>query len=235
MFLSQCFYRILTNFGENSVPSGRLPFTWHANDSVLDSIDSYDMQVSGHTYRYFRGEPLFPFGYGLSYSKFFYYNVSVYPSSIKPTFSDSDEIDVTVVVKNIGKVTCDEIVQVYVEWLDTPYPMPNIQLAAFKRVKLPIPLGRPVSVSLRLKKDHLSIFQDKENGFKLFPGRIKVYAGGVLPKSKFSIGFGKIVSTEIIVKGIVPKRKDGYDPQTPKNQYQLNPNPLKGVHAMTGM
>ncbi|CAD5124942.1 DgyrCDS13186 [Dimorphilus gyrociliatus] len=226
-------YRILTKFGQFSTPSGRLPFTWHANATAIDSIESYDMQVSGHTYRYFRGEPLFPFGYGLSYSKFHYYNVSVYPSQISTSMQDSEAISVTVMVKNIGRVSCDEIIQVYVEWLETPFPMPNIELVAFKRKDLPATIGRPITETFTLTKKHLSIFQDKENGFKLFPGKIRIYAGGILPKSRFSNYFGAYASTILNVKGPGLRRPENYDPQTPKYQYQLNPKPIRGQHPLT--
>src|SRR5262249_40999441 len=90
-------------------PSGRLPQTWYRSDPDLPSILDYDIIRSQRTYQYFRGSPLYPFGYGLSYTSFRYSDLRTSTRSA----GTSDTVDVTVHVTNTGSRAGDEVVQLY--------------------------------------------------------------------------------------------------------------------------
>src|SRR6202012_5045530 len=92
-------------------PSGHLPVTFYAGVDQLPPFDSYDMK--GRTYRYFTGKPLFPFGYGLSYTKFEYRDLSV-----SAHVDGGQPVDADVTVTNTGKLTGDEVVQLYLNFPD---------------------------------------------------------------------------------------------------------------------
>ena len=100
-------------------PSGKLPVTFYQSVAQLPEVEDYNME--GHTYRYFRGEPLFPFGYGLSYTDFHYGAGKVHDGVLEFT------------VKNTGKRNGTEVVQLYVRKPDDPTG-PNKTLRAFRRV-----------------------------------------------------------------------------------------------------
>jgi beta-glucosidase len=89
-------------------PSGRLPVTFYKGTEKLPQFDDYSMR--GRTYRYFEGEPLYPFGHGLSYTRFEYSDLKVDHSRA----GQADTMRVSVNVKNVGKQAGDEVVQLYV-------------------------------------------------------------------------------------------------------------------------
>jgi beta-glucosidase len=108
-------------FGDAN-PGGRLPVTFYKSADQLPPFDDYKME--GRTYRYFKGEPLFPFGYGLSYTSFHYGKLNV-PAGVK----SGAEMKVSVEVKNSGKRAGDEVVELYVK-------REVRSLAGFERVSL---------------------------------------------------------------------------------------------------
>ena len=108
-------------FGEVS-PSGRLPVTFYQGVEDLPPFEDYAMR--NRTYRYYEGIPLFPFGYGLSYTHFAYDEAKF------------EHGEVTVTVRNTGALASDEVVQVYVKDLESPDAARNHSLCAFKRVHL---------------------------------------------------------------------------------------------------
>lgn len=113
-------------FGKE-VPAGRLPMTWYAQDSDLPDFNDYDIIQGERTYQYFNGETLYPFGYGLSYTKFHYGTIQAAESE--------DQVILKVPVTNTGKVKGDEVVQIYVHKEGSRVKRPNLQLKGFERLK----------------------------------------------------------------------------------------------------
>jgi beta-glucosidase len=122
-------------------PAGRLPVTFYKDVSQLPPFEDYSMK--GRTYRYFDGAPLYPFGYGLSYTKFTYKDLTV--SSDKILAGSSLGVDVT--VTNTGMRAGDEVVQLYLGFPDNP-GAPRIALRSFKRIHLEIGDSRKVHFQL---------------------------------------------------------------------------------------
>src|SRR5437762_7995287 len=116
-------------FGDYN-PGGRLPVTFYKSVDQLPPFTDYSMQ--GRTYRYFKGEPLYPFGFGLSYTKFKYDNLKISAGQI----SAGDELKITADVTNVGDRPGDEVVQLYVTDVAASVPVPIRSLAGFKRVHL---------------------------------------------------------------------------------------------------
>ncbi|HTM38216.1 MAG TPA: glycoside hydrolase family 3 C-terminal domain-containing protein [Terriglobales bacterium] len=114
--------------GKND-PAGRLPVTFYKDVHQLPHFEDYSMK--GRTYRYFEGEPLWPFGYGLSYTTFSYGNISLPETPL----SAGDPLDSSVTVTNTGKVAGDEVVQLYLKFPDIP-GAPVRALRGFQRIHL---------------------------------------------------------------------------------------------------
>lgn len=129
-------------FGDVS-PSGRLPITFYKESEKLPPFDDYSME--GRTYRYFKGEPLYPFGHGLSYSKFDYVNFQL----SRTTLHAGESLQASVTIKNSGQRTADEIVQLYVRPLGSAMLRAQQDLRGIKRVTLRP--GESQRVTLELK------------------------------------------------------------------------------------
>jgi beta-glucosidase len=112
-----------------SDPSGRLPVTFYKDVDQLPNFEDYSMK--GRTYRYFRGEPLWPFGYGLSYTTFRYADLTLPQTAI----AAGAPLDAAVRVTNAGKVAGDEVAQLYLKFPDVP-GAPVRALRAFQRIHL---------------------------------------------------------------------------------------------------
>lgn len=150
-------------FGKVS-PSGRLPLSFPADTADLLPFDDYNVE-KGRTYMYSDVSPLYPFGFGLSYTTFEY-------SGIK---ADGDAVTVT--VTNTGKTDGDEVVQLYVDSCGVK-GQPKYKLAGFRRVHLTA--GQPADVCFTLDDDSFARYTD--DGEKvIFEGEYRVYAGGGLP------------------------------------------------------
>jgi beta-glucosidase-like glycosyl hydrolase len=117
-------------FGDAN-PAGRLPHTVYASESQVPPQDEYDV-TKGFTYMYLNGKPLFPFGHGLSYTRFKYSNLQVSPRQIPAT----GKVTVRVDVENTGKRTGDEVVQLYVHEVECSVKRPSKELRGFERVPL---------------------------------------------------------------------------------------------------
>ncbi len=131
-----------TLFGDNN-PAGRLPLTWYACDEDLPDLKDYDIMKNRMTYRWFDGKPLYPFGYGLSYSQFAYSNLTC--------TLEGDAVCLAVDVTNTSERDGDEVVQVYFHTSSQWIPRPIRQLCGFKRihVKAGETVRRLITVSLR--------------------------------------------------------------------------------------
>jgi beta-glucosidase len=149
-------------FGDYN-PAGRLTQTWPRSIDQLPPMMDYDLR-HGRTYMYFKGEPLYPFGYGLSYTTFEYSNLGVTGELV--------HVDVT----NSGSRDGEEVVQLYVSYPDSKVDRPNLQLRAFKRVL--IHAGETQTVSLELRKRDLAYWNVERHEWTLEPGRIEVLVGG---------------------------------------------------------
>ena len=122
-------------------PSGKLPITFYKSTSQLPDFLDYDMQ--GRTYRYFEGEPLYPFGYGLSYGDFRYGKARL----SEKTVSKGDDVTLSVQLSNKGDMAATEVVQVYVRRLDDP-EAPLKSLKGFSRVSLEPGETKTVEIAL---------------------------------------------------------------------------------------
>jgi beta-glucosidase len=160
-------------FGDYN-PGGRLPVTFYKSVNDLPSFEDYNMK--NRTYRYFTGEPLFPFGFGLSYTTFSYKKLKV-----NGTVHQGDSVKVTVNVKNTGKIAGDEVVELYLSNLTADAPVPIHALKGFTRIHLNP--GETRSVVLTLSPDAFSLI-DTDNQRKVKPGRFEIFVGGHQPANK---------------------------------------------------
>jgi len=152
-------------------PSGRLPVTFYKSEKDIPDFTNYDMQ--GRTYRYFKGTPLYPFGYGLSYTTFEYRNLSTLETS-----GTSSPVKVSVEVKNSGMVDGEEVVQLYVSNKSAKPEMAMIALKGFKRVYLK--KGEQKSVSFTLNPEDFSV-TNADARQVVEPGTFEITVGGALP------------------------------------------------------
>jgi beta-glucosidase len=141
-------------------PSGKLPVTFYRNVEQLPDFEDYNME--GHTYRFFRGQPLYPFGYGLSYSKFVYG---------KPRFADGR---LMLSVSNRSKRDGTETVLVYINKVgDVDGPIRTLR--AFQRVE--VPAGSSRTVSIPLPDSAFEWWDAKSNAMRIMPGEYVVQVG----------------------------------------------------------
>ncbi len=157
-------------FGDYN-PAGRLPVTFYKSIDQLPPFVNYDME--GRTYRYFKDEPLYKFGYGLSYTTFEYSNLQV-PSEIKT----AESILVSVDVQNTGDYDGDEVVQLYVKHLETNIPVPIHSLQGFKRFHLK--KGEKKTIQFTLSSKQLSVINNN-NKRVVIPEIIQLFVGGGQP------------------------------------------------------
>ncbi|RDS85278.1 glycoside hydrolase family 3 protein [Dyella psychrodurans] len=154
----------------NTDPAGRLPITFYKADEKLPPFDDYSM--AGRTYRYFKGEPLYPFGHGLSYTTFQYSHLQL----DRRTVSDKGHINVTLEVKNTGSRAGDEVVQLYMHPLSAPHARVVRELRGFQRVHLQP--GEAQSVSFEISPEHdLRYYDDVHHSYAVDPGRYQVQIG----------------------------------------------------------
>ena len=156
-------------FGQYS-PGGRLNQTWPKSLAQLPPMDDYDIR-HGRTYMYFNGEPLYPFGYGLSYTTFQYSNIKVHASSISRT----GETTVSVDIQNTGTRAGDEVVQLYVRRVPAAPGNPKEQLKGFKRITLAP--GEKRTVNIPLKAASFASWNDATERFEVKPGAMELLIG----------------------------------------------------------
>jgi beta-glucosidase len=160
-------------FGDYN-PGGRLPVTFYRSVEDLPPFEDYDME--GHTYRYFRGEPVYAFGHGLSYTTFGYGNLRLSAPSIAP----GGALTVSVDVRNTGQRAGDEVVQLYLSDVEASVPVPIRQLVGFKRIHLEP--GETETVSFDVEPEQFAIVTD--DGQRVVePGRFRLSVGGRQPRA----------------------------------------------------
>jgi beta-glucosidase len=152
-------------FGDYN-PAGRLPVTFYKSVDQLPPFTDYSMQ--GRTYRYFKGEPLYPFGYGLSYTRFAYSNLRV--KSVKI----GEPVKVTVDVTNVGERDGDEVVQLYLTDVAASAPVPIKTLVGFERISLRPREKRTVTFTITPRQMSLIDSNDKR---VIEPGEFLITTG----------------------------------------------------------
>jgi len=196
-------------------PGGRLPLTFYKSVDQLPPFDDYNMK--GRTYRYFAGEPLYPFGYGLSYTNFEYSNLSFDKNSLEA----KEDLGVSVYVKNTGKIGGDEVVQVYLSHPGVK-GAPIRSLAGFRRVHLDP--GETQKVEIKVPNRNLSIVEDagtttrrralskintnSSGGTrKIVAGEVQVWVGGGQPVGREGLpkAAGLSASVKITGDAVLPK------------------------------
>jgi beta-glucosidase len=158
-------------FGDYN-PAGRLPVTFYKSIDQLPPFDNYYMD--GRTYRYFKGDPLYPFGHGLSYTRYKYsaFNVS------KPRISPAENVVVSATVENAGSRAGEEVVQLYVTDVAASVRVPVRSLAGVERVYLK-PGERRV-IKFTIEPRQLAVITD-DGRIVVEPGEFKITIGGKQP------------------------------------------------------
>ena len=140
-------------FGDYN-PGGRLPLTFYNSLSDLPAFDDYNVR-NNRTYMYFEGKPLYPFGYGLSYTDFAYRGLDI--------TQDEKNVTVKFFVSNTGNYDGDEVAQVYIQFPDQGTILPLKQLKGFKRVH--ISKGQETEITVRIPKKELRLWSESNSEF----------------------------------------------------------------------
>ena len=154
-------------FGDYN-PAGRLVHTWPRSLDQLPPMMDYNLR-DGRTYMYFKGEPLYPFGYGLSYSHFSYQNLRVEPRQ------DGSAVVVDVDVTNRGDRAGDEVVQLYASYPGSRVSRPKEQLVGFRRVQLG--LGETKTVRMKVTAESIAYWDASRKSMVVESGELKLMVG----------------------------------------------------------
>ena len=160
-------------------PGGRLVHTWPKSLDHLPPMMDYDIR-HGRTYMYFPHEPLYAFGYGLSYTTFEYSNLRLSSKQVKR----GESITVRFEITNTGKRTGDEVAQVYASYLNSKIERPSIQLRGFKRVTLLT--GEKKSVEITLRPNSFAYWNAEHHRFEVEAGLVKLLVGSSSRLIRFS-------------------------------------------------
>jgi beta-glucosidase len=160
-------------FGEYS-PSGRLPVTFYRTTEELPDFRDYSMK--NRTYRYMQNEALYPFGYGLSYTKFEYS-----PIKAEKTIRAGDTFNCSITVKNTGSMASEETVQLYLKDVEASVEVPKWQLSGIRKVYLEP--GCEQEVTFTLTPGQMAII-DNDGKAVLEPGIFEAYIGGSQPDAR---------------------------------------------------
>jgi len=176
-------------FGEIN-PSGRLPITFYKSEKDIPDFSNYDMK--GRTYRYFKGSPLYPFGYGLSYTTFEYSNLQA-----NETSETTSPVNITVDVKNTGNMDGEEVVQLYVSNKTATTEVPITALKGFQRVNLK--KGEQKSVTFTLKPEDFSITNSDTQQI-VEAGIFEIAVGGAVPNKNSAVKTIKLIGNTIEIQ-----------------------------------
>jgi beta-glucosidase len=158
-------------FGKTN-PGGHLPYTVYASEAQVPPQDEYDIS-KGFTYMYVHGPVLYPFGYGLSYSKFRYSNLRVSPKKIPG--SPGAVITVSVDVKNTSARAGDDVVQLYTREIHPNVIRARHELRGFQRITLQP--GETKTVTFTVPIEKLAFYDDEQHAFVTEPGRYEIQIG----------------------------------------------------------
>lgn len=161
-------------------PSGRLPVTFYNSVNDLPPYESYSM--NNRTYRYFKGQVQYPFGFGLSYTTFKYEAVEM----PKSKYSAVDTLTATVVIHNTGDANGDEVIQAYIKYPNIDR-MPIKELKSFKRITLV--KGGSETIKLKIPISELLKWDLKNHKWKLYPGTYQLVLGSSSADEKVSASF----------------------------------------------
>jgi len=165
-------------FGDYN-PAGRLPVTFYKTIDQIPDIRDYSMK--GRTYRYFEGDVLYPFGFGLSYTTFHYDNLNISNDKVRI----GEDISINVEVKNTGNVSGEEVVQLYLSNVSSKFTVPIRELKGFRRVSLDKGEKKVITFTLQ-SHDYSTV--DMEGNRIVDPGEIFYTIGGSQPGFKENIG-----------------------------------------------
>ncbi|MDO5446264.1 MAG: glycoside hydrolase family 3 C-terminal domain-containing protein, partial [Prevotellaceae bacterium] len=154
----------------NYNPSGKLPVTFYKSTSQLPDFKDYSMK--GRTYRYMTEEPLFCFGYGLSYTTFNIGDAKLSKNVL--SLNGNDEIKVTVPVSNVGQREGTEVVQVYLRRVDDTNG-PKLSLRGYQRVN--VKAGATANAEITLDKEAFECFDESTNTMRTMPGKYELLYG----------------------------------------------------------
>lgn len=151
-------------------PAGRLVHTWPNSIGQLPPMLDYDIR-HGRTYMYFTGKPLYPFGFGLSYTRFRYSRLRI----SSPTLPADGAIDISVNVSNVGERDGEEVVQLYTQLPDSKVPRPQRSLQGFKRIAIKAGETRPLHFTLTARQ--LAYWDDAKHRYRVEDGNVRLLVG----------------------------------------------------------
>ncbi|MFN8497200.1 MAG: glycoside hydrolase family 3 N-terminal domain-containing protein [Anaerolineae bacterium] len=174
-----------------AAPSGKLPLTFPQSLKQLPPFESYAM--AGRTYRYMEEEPLYPFGFGLSYTTFAYSDLTLAEDIVRA----GRPLPLAFTLTNTGAVEAEEVAQVYLSHLTASAPVPRHSLVGFQRVRLAP--GASERVTFTLTPQMMTVLDD-DGRRALEPGRFRVVVGGCSPgKRGAALGAPKAARANFVV------------------------------------
>jgi beta-glucosidase len=172
-------------------PSGKLPVTFYKSVDQLPLFENYEMK--GRTYRYFTGEPLYPFGYGLSYTHFAFSDLRF----DKNLLGANDDLTATVDLKNTGKVLGDEVVELYLSH-------PGVDGTSIRSLagmhRLSLNPGESKSVSIQVPNRDLSVVTP-DGTRRIVPGELQVWVGDGQPVSRAGLANAAGIAASVTIQG----------------------------------
>ncbi|NJB82147.1 glycoside hydrolase family 3 C-terminal domain-containing protein [Wenyingzhuangia aestuarii] len=152
-------------------PGGKLNATWYASDNDLPDFHDYKMAGGNRTYMYFKGKPLYPFGFGLSYTDFNISDVQLDKKKLKA----NEFVTVTATVNNTGTLHGDEVVQVYIRNVKSSKNRPIKALKGFKRVS--VAAGKQTTVAIQIPYEAFSYYNTKKGKLMVKKGTFEILVG----------------------------------------------------------
>ncbi|ANQ49550.1 family 3 glycosyl hydrolase [Flammeovirga sp. MY04] len=175
-------------------PGGKLNSTWYSSDDELPDFHDYNIQT-GRTYMYYDGTPLYPFGFGLSYTSFDIEKMKVNAKKVNP----QQDVIVTANVSNIGDMDGDEVVQLYIKSLNPTQQSPKKALKGFKKVH--VAKGQKTSIQLQVPYEAFAHYDSVDNQFKVDEGAYEILLGNssenILARHTVKVKAGTIPSIKV--------------------------------------